>query len=301
MRVNIKNLSINQADSFLIMLEHEGRKINILLDGNRESIANEKILFDEITKLDQLDYIVITHIDNDHLGGIVKMLEADDTRKKLIDTKIIYNFVTEKNISFNQAKRFEKIIKSRKVIKSYTDCYESDDFLFFLSIEERKICNDIGSKNKIFITFLGPTKENANKVWENFDSGQKEKAELINENSIVFMLEAEDKRAVFTGDSNWNQVEKQIEEIFEGKNYTVDLIKIPHHGADHNNIGLEDFVKRHKCNKLLVTGKEPWDNEHPHKKIIENLRKNDTSGQLEIYSKVNLTPYFNTKEEPSEL
>lgn len=301
MKVNIKNLSVNQADSFLIMLEHKERKINILLDGNRESIANAKVIFDEISKLDQLDYIIVTHIDNDHLGGIVKILEADDAQKKLIDTKIIYNFVTEKNISFNQAKRFEKIIKSRKIIKSYTDCYEADDFLFFLSIEARKICNDIGSKNKIFITFLGPTKENANKVWENFDNGQEEKAELINENSIVFMLEAEDKRAIFTGDSNWCQVERQIEKIFDGEDYTVDLIKVPHHGADHNNIGLEDFVKRHKCNKLLVTGKEIWDHEHPHERIIENLQKNNTSGQLEIYSKVDLASYFKTKKETIEL
>lgn len=295
MVVRIKNLSEGQADCFLIIIENNSRQISILLDGNRESISNSQNLEKEISSLNALDYIIVTHIDNDHIGGILKLLETGGCKEKLAETKIIYNFVTQRNISFKQADRFEKIIKGRRVIKSYTNNYESDDFLFFLTKEDRKICNDIESSKKAFITFLSPTMENANKVWENFACGQDEKAELINENSIVFMLEAGGKRAIFAGDANWNLIEENIKEIFDGKRYTVDLIKIPHHGADHNNIGLENFVKSHKCNKLIITGKEIWDNEHPNIELIKELRDIGESS-LEIYSKINLIPYFNTKD-----
>lgn len=299
MKVIVKNLSVEQADSFLIILENNNSKISILLDGNRESMANKSNLLKAVYYLDQLDYIVITHIDNDHLGGILKMLEENGNDKKLANTKIVYNFVTQKNISFNQAKRFEKIIKGRSVIKSYGSKYDSDDFLYFLSINDRKICNDIESESKAFITFLSPTREGANKVWENFKDGQKEKAELINDNSIVFMLEAGKKRAIFAGDANWDKIEKQLEEVFDNdnENYVVDLIKVPHHGADHNNIGLENFVGKHNCKKLLVTGKAEWDHEHPDEELIKKLKASSITNKLEIYSKVDLTTYFKTKDE----
>lgn len=301
MKVIIRNLSVEQADSFLIMLENNNSKISILLDGNCENMANERILLCEVYDLDQLDYIVVTHIDNDHLGGILKVLEANGNDKKLANTKIVYNFVTQKNISFNQAKRFEKIIKGRSVIKSYGSKYDSDDFLYFLSINDRKICNDIESESKAFITFLSPTREGANKVWENFNDGQKENAELINDNSIVFMLEAGEKRAIFAGDANWDKIEKQLEKVFGNENYIVDLIKVPHHGADHNNIGLENFVAKHNCKKLLITGKTVWDHEHPDEELIKKLKALSTINQLEIYSKVNLTTYFEAKDEEIKL
>lgn len=301
MKITIRNLSVEQADSFLIILDNNKSKINILLDGNRESVVYENILLSAVSGLGQLDYIVVTHIDNDHLGGILKMLETNGNDKKLANTKIVYNFVTQKNISFNQAKRFEKIIRGRSVIKSYGSKYDSDDFLYFLSINDRKICNDIESESKAFITFLSPTREGANKVWENFNSGQKEKAELINDNSIVFMLEAGEKRAIFAGDANWDKIEKRLEEVFGDKKYIVDLIKIPHHGANHNNIGLKDFVEKHECKKLLVTGKREWDHKHPDEELIKKLKTFSATNQPEIYSKVDLSTYFETKDEEIKL
>ena len=250
----IKNLSDNQADCFIIILEHKDRKISILVDGNREGMKSCQMLHEEISKLEQLDYIVVSHIDNDHLGGILKYLESGIGKEKLSQTKIIYNYVTEKNISFNQAKRFEKIIKGRCVMKSYMEHYESDDFLYFLSKNERKICPDIDSSARAFFTFLSPTKEEANKVWENLKQGKNSQGELINENSIVFMLEMENKRAIFTGDANWDFIEARLKEIFEDAEYKVDFIKIPHHGAGHNNVGLKSYAEQHECKKFLLTG-----------------------------------------------
>ncbi|MDE7021509.1 MAG: MBL fold metallo-hydrolase, partial [Lachnospiraceae bacterium] len=87
----IKNLSDNQADCFIIILEHKDRKISILVDGNREGMKSCQMLHEEISKLEQLDYIVVSHIDNDHLGGILKYLESGIGKEKLSQTKIIYN------------------------------------------------------------------------------------------------------------------------------------------------------------------------------------------------------------------
>lgn len=150
----IKNLSNGQADCFLILLENiDGDKCSILIDGNREGGKSDSFcrIKDEIENLEKLDYIIITHIDNDHLGGILSLFKeySDNEIKQMKDTKLIYNYITKDKISYTQAKDFEKLIEGRQVIQSFKETYEKkNSMLKILTIAERNIATKSIKHNK---------------------------------------------------------------------------------------------------------------------------------------------------------
>ena len=80
MKFDIELLSKGQADCFLVFLENdEGDECSILIDGDygekrRPVLEN---IIGRISKLKRLDCIVVTHIDEDHLGGIFSLFENE--------------------------------------------------------------------------------------------------------------------------------------------------------------------------------------------------------------------------------
>lgn len=295
-KLTIKNLSRDQADCFLLVFEKDDNRITMLIDGNREGKPSVDRIQKELSSYDSLDYILVTHIDSDHLGGVLKLLESKVEKEKLEHTRIIYNYVTEVNVSFNQARRFEKIIKGREIIKSYNGGIDADDFLCFMSRGERAICQDIGSKHKIFFTFLGPDMEEANKVWSSYENGARERGTLINQYSIVFMIELGPYKFIFTGDAYWHEVQQRVDGLLKADD-TIHMIKIPHHGAKDYNVGMAEYIKVHNGEKVLVTGKQTWNHDKPDKEMIKDLAAAGNTNGLVVYSTVNLDPYFQTVTE----
>ena len=276
MSFTVWNLSENQADCFLIILERrDGEKITILVDGNKDISDYQKVkdLINE--KCDKLDFIVVTHVDNDHLGGVIKMLE-DAEWQQAKDTKIFYNHVAKGTVSYEQAETFERLTKGRTIISSYDDNLEKIGFMNILSEEDRRICPEIKNKEytEAFMTLIKPYHFDMNKVRNDckrvLNHEKKPNSALINRNSFVFLLEFEGKSAIFTGDANWKQIEITLNKILPS-NYSTDLIKIPHHGAEKNNIGLVDYAKLHNTKYFLVTGNKQWDECHPAKNLIKEI------------------------------
>lgn len=291
MKFDIINLSVNQADCFLIILEtNQNKRITILVDGNKKN-TNISDIKNEIYIFGKLDFIVVTHVDDDHLGGIIKLLN-DASNEVLKDTKIIYNHIVKKIISYKQAKQFEDIIEGRDIINSYKNSYDSYEFMDILSMEDRKLCVDIGIEDRAFLTFINPEGADINKVYNNCKkvlSGEKkrENSKLINRNSIVFMLEFNDKKALFTGDSTWKYIQKSLDSIFlKDEENDINLIKIPHHGAYDNNIGLSDYAQKHKTEKFLVTGGQEWDKNHPSEKLILEIKDKCNNAKINTFVEI---------------
>jgi ribonuclease BN (tRNA processing enzyme) len=277
MKFDIINLSVNQADCFLIILEtNQNKRITILVDGNKEN-SDMSHIRNEIGQYGKLDFIVVTHVDDDHLGGIIQLLN-DESNEVVKDTKIIYNHVVKKIISYKQAKQFENLIKGRDIINSYKSSYDSYEFMDILSMEDRMLCVDVGIEDRAFLTLINPSGADISKVHNDCEKvlGNKKKSEnkkLVNRNSIVFMIEFNDKKALFTGDSTWKYIQKSLDIILrKDEEYEMNLIKIPHHGAYDNNIGLSDYAQNHNTEKFLVTGNQEWDKNHPSEKLILELK-----------------------------
>ena len=113
---------------------------------------------------------------------------------------------------------------------------------------------------------------------------------LINKNSIVFLLEYTDKCILFAGDCEMKEI---IEEVDQLKNMVqeeyrkIDLIKISHHGAFHNNSGLPKFAGNHKCIQYLVTGKETWNGVHPSKDLLKKI-VDEVDEDIDVFTHVKI-------------
>ena len=331
MKFEIKNLSDEQADCFLILLENDkGDTCSILVDANKKNQKNEclKKIVKELKRIKSLDYILVTHVDDDHLGGILKLLDEEKNiyyKDKLSKTVVIYNCITRGNISYRQAEVFEKLKQTKNVITSYQESYpKQPGMLRFLSIKSRKTKGDWYNKLTADLTFLGPDKKGVNAIVEDYANYKlvqghggkpKENSELINRYSITFLLEFAGKRVLFLGDTYLEEVvskyddicqtdkkkltateELEIKELEEKVQSTIviNLIKIPHHGAKDNNRELGAFAKKYNCKTCILTGKQQWDNKHPHSELIKNLYENSVT---KIYTEIDLAQVKTDKDE----
>lgn len=301
MSFTVLNLSENQADCFLIILENSAKEqITILVDGNKEYSDYQKVQKTIDNTCKKLDFIVVSHVDDDHLGGIIKMLE-DDNWESAKDSKILYNHVAKGSVNYEQAKTFEELIKGRTIISSYADDYPGGcGFLEILSETDRKLCREMEkNKNaKAYLTLIKPKNFNLDKVRADckrvLAHEKNANAKLINRNSLVFLLEFEGKSAIFTGDANWKQIEKKLGKILP-PNYIMNMIKIPHHGAMAENMELTTYANTHGTKYFLVTGKEQWDNSHPNKKLIIEISQK--CPEADIYTLVEGIPGKNIRVE----
>ena len=92
----------NDGDSFLLNFN----EVNFLIDGgyvNTYKNFIKKDLFKLDRKNDKLDYLIITHIDQDHISGINKFLEENNQYSLIKVNNVWHNSLKHLSI-----KRFEK-------------------------------------------------------------------------------------------------------------------------------------------------------------------------------------------------
>lgn len=254
----INNLSNGQDDFFLIEIKREEkRSINIVIDGGNSG----KKCYDMFDKLsvEHIDYIVLTHIDNDHIQGLLKILNNNIDKYK--DFIIVYNKFTEGMISYKQAEKFENLIGSHEIIVSYKDYQQSRGEIIFLSVEQRKKLQH--TNDEIIITFLSPTKDkvknlyNYYRYYKNKGGLKSDNSEIINRSSIMFLLEYKETSVLMTGDGYISDIMPYINELVGDKTLhsikKLELIKIPHHGSKSNNLDLEQLLEKIKCDKFIIT------------------------------------------------
>lgn len=88
----IDMLAADGGDCFLIMAEN----INILIDGG-DAGTYHRVLKRKLQELDRqgkcIDLLVVTHIDNDHIGGILELLKENgsDSDSKIIKIRNIWH------------------------------------------------------------------------------------------------------------------------------------------------------------------------------------------------------------------
>jgi len=99
----------------------------------------------------------------------------------------------------------------------------------------------------------------------------KENSKLIKENSIVFLLEYNDKAVLFTGDANIKDINEKL--ITFNCLSTIKLIKIPHHGTGKNNLFLCDLAKKYICREFILTVDNAWDKLHPDESVISSRNR----------------------------
>jgi beta-lactamase superfamily II metal-dependent hydrolase len=292
MSLRIKPLQAFEGDSLLLSFDDNGTTRNILIDGGPGNTYSKppKALKNEIEQIkgrgDSIDLLVITHIDDDHIGGIIRVF-GDNPKPDII-----------KKVWFNSGELISNFFKT-EVDKSRENSLDLkgdrdlsikqgitlENFLKKMTCWEQKVIHSGDKVVRFFdsqITILSPNEkglEELNKKWETeggkkYLSGDhsdykvpiselveksfKEDSSIPNESSISFLFEFQGKKILFLADSHPSVVAESLKKLgySPGKKLGLDLVKISHHSSRKNTSpGLLELIK---CNKYLIStnGKE---------------------------------------------
>ncbi len=110
--INLDILQAYSGDSFLLSFEAETKRYNVLIDSGIKNTYNHSLAerINEIPENEFIDLLIITHIDIDHIGGLLRYVEIET--KETIESKI-------KEIWFNSgiaiSKHFQEETSDREI------------------------------------------------------------------------------------------------------------------------------------------------------------------------------------------
>lgn len=260
----IKILQANHGDSLLIKFRGDDKKNhNILIDGGIYRTYNTTLRHEVeqiVSNGEFIDLVVITHIDEDHIGGIIRLVEA--INKDEFEYNPVQKFwfnsletiqqavsIPSTKISFIQGNTLASLLQR-------TGRWQNECITISSEIE------DIGGAK---LTILSPTIQELQileRDWEAFDEesstpigsqgndyqetieellkrshrGIIEDTSITNASSIALFFECMGKSALFLGDSHPSVVVRTLKELGKTKEnkLRVDCVKLSHHGSKGN-------------------------------------------------------------------
>ena len=316
MGIKFKFLRAGCGDSILISTD----TTNILIDGGLKDYSME--IEPHLRSIKKLDLVVLTHIDNDHICGLIDLVRDDNHNHKI--QELWFNAYAKMKISassneigFGQGIFFEKLLKE----KGLHEKHKSNIF-----VENSKKEFEI---NDIKIKLLSPTKNDLDKLIGEWDDKQiirpcnkeQDNGEIStssslddersmqylvknstygedksskNRSSIAFILEYQDKKYLFLGDAKIQVITKSLEELYgrdRDNPIEFEFIKLSHHGSKHNiNKKFLDVVKT----DTFVTLTNGYCHHHPDKATLALILTHEKRAE-KVKFLFNYRDYFKRK------
>ena len=193
-------IDVGQGDSTLI-LTPKGN--SILIDGGGSETGSfdvgEKILLPYLLDrgVTKIDYMMISHFDSDHVGGLFSILE---------NLRVEHVLISKQGKESENYKHFLEISKRKKIKVIYVEAGDR-----------------INIEKNMFFEILFPTR---NLISEN----------ILNNNSIVARLVYKNIKILFTGDIE-EIAEKELIKLYSKTNkLRADILKVAHHGSKSSTI-----------------------------------------------------------------
>lgn len=293
MGFNLKILQAGNGDCILIKDLMDGdKKINILIDGGvnhtyrRKNRKGELLKELELIKEESgsIDLLIVTHVDEDHIGGILKGFKENGLLSKLTK-KVWFNsgkIIFEKFDRTPDSSNFIHLVNNEGKEQGNTSIGQG--VTFESHIKKLKIWDEevilSGEVKKLFgatFTFISPTVEKLEKLlckWEkeaprSLTSSDKndynktleellqedkfqEDTSIHNGSSLAFIFEFEGKRILFLGDAHNNIILSELRKIIkDGQSNKFELVKLSHHGSEHNTS--PDFLDLIDCKEFIIS------------------------------------------------
>lgn len=331
--LTIKFLRVGCADGICIRFRgNDLQNHNIIVDGGVEkgNIYLEtlrKEIEEIVNRGEFIDLWIISHIDDDHIGGILRFIKdkALIQNVDLSKTSFWYNYSNydyytglrdKKFISVSQGIRLrdfllknthlvQKITNTNSPVQYYglkIDILSPDGARFERLIkkwekEEIKIRKKVASKPK-------SSKENDYRIKiEDFDlSSFKEDSSEENGSSIAFLLQFEQKKILFLSDSHPSIIVNRLNKLGFSKTnkLKLDLMQVPHHGSKHNiNNELLEMIE---CTNFVINADGYNIHNLPNKEaIVRIIKHSPQQPKIFITHKNNATTsIFNVDDNISE-
>lgn len=228
--------------------------IDIIVDGGdhfESTCRAVSDVFEKYTNDKVIDYMIITHPDSDHIGGLPYLF-------KTYQVNNVYKFADE---TFTT----QKFKNLKAAYDSEPNCNVYDIYKDVFS--ENKVSDILTISSDIYIKFI-----NTGFLQDKETNGR----------SIVFELFAYDTKVLMTGDADNGGSHTHLEESYMNQVGDIDILKVCHHGTENgttlaflNAVTPEVAVI---CNGNYLGNKHG----HPNKVCLDNLNK--FSKDLKIYT-----------------
>jgi beta-lactamase superfamily II metal-dependent hydrolase len=275
MGVIVRILKANHGDCILVSHEGPLSTFNILIDGGpsmafkhglrqRHKGALCKVLDDLKEKGQHVDLVILTHIDDDHINGLIKAFEDTEYLPQLVKAiwfnssrLITHHFkvteISENNIlladdspltSVQQGKDLEKLLDEIQCVRAPLimagQVYNVGPFTLKVLSPERSQLERLLHKWPTEVE-SGATSSHDNdydlslsEIWaeDKFISDPS----IYNGSSIAFLLESDGRKMLFLGDAHDQIVAGNIRALgySDTNKLKLDLVKISHHGSQYN-------------------------------------------------------------------
>lgn len=308
----VKMLPAEHGDCILITYGDERKPNRILIDGGTSKTYSAIKKEIEKIPLDQRNFqlLVVTHVDTDHILGVLELLEADelnvsfqdiwfngyphlDGSKFRIDLdkygprdgERLSSFLVKQEIPWNKAFNSKSIFTSpqegipQKILEGglkVSIVSPSEDKLEELKPVWRKACRKAGLIPGEAIPPLPPIPPDVERYGPfNLDklanSPFDDDESESNGSSIGLLIEYKDKRILLTGDAHADVLRDSIQKLKgQSQKLRLDAFKVPHHGS-RANISKE-LLQDIDCKKYLIsTNGHRF--KHPHREAIARIIK----------------------------
>ena len=240
-------VDVGQGDAIYL----EFSDINMLVDCGPKTGAEKLKNFLNEREVTQLDYLVYTHADEDHIGGGKDIFTS-------YEVKTLYR---PKVLSSSEVELFGNVNEYNvKDTKSYDEsimcAYQEEGCVIKYSFEYETI-----SGEGYNIKFLSPNQDNYSES---------------NDYSAVILVEVNGKKILLQGDAEEN-VENRLLSAY-GNCLDVDILKVSHHGS--KTASSKAFLQMLTPEYAFISvGENQWG--MPNTKVLENL---ELAGTKEIYN-----------------
>ena len=279
-------MDVGQGDSILILFP-DGKDMLIDCGTTRGGSWDDVDEYmDNYVTDGQLDYLMLTHTDSDHVGYMPEVLEKYD-----VDTVFMPNVLSEPSGTQSSDKlqaEIDALDQSKVGMFTDEDTVSSNAYAEFfiaalsepnceivLNVDPDEDTNSIvitdGTKLSdgtydgatYMLTFYCPTEE----YYATTDLSD---AMDLNAVSPVGILEYNDVRIVLTGDSN--EINEPIVAERLG-NIDCDVLKVAHHGSESSS--LDVFLDAVDCEFAVISCGEGNNHDHPRQEALDRLIEDD--------------------------
>ena len=294
-------LKAHHGDAIIIKtFNASGIPFNIVVDGGTAKTYDE-VLKKELASLTTIDVLVLTHIDSDHIAGLIKFLKnpffkPEKIKQYWINSSNIKFLVSGNSISYNQAKTFEEFLITKGKLKDKwsEDIYlgkcpalplgisveilsPTADVLYELYEKWPDLSEEYTKKLKdVFISTVAVSQIAKGTLEDlasaDFSPEKTIMGDLLNSSSIAFVLKVPDLAILLLGDSHPELIRNS--KVFNGystdNKLKVDFVKVSHHGSLNNT--LNDVLDMIDCDKFIIsTNGGSSDNKHPDRETIARI------------------------------
>lgn len=311
MTIKINVLKASHGDSIVVTVENDLSVFRLLIDGGpRKCFQTQKgairkagplknVLDDFVSKNVKFDMTILTHVDDDHIAGLLAACQSE-----------IYRPVVAQNFVFNSGRvisselRVEFDISTATKVPIYTDKLTSiaqgvdlDELLYKVDEPIRTVC--VAGNSLDFpggaITILSPELSQLETLLSKWDretslpltsSGAGDYGLFLSEiiandrfvedtsvhniSSIAFLLKTATSSALFLGDAIPSVICRTLRRLgySETNSLNADICKLSHHGSKANTS--QELISLVNCKKYIVStdGKK---HNHPNKTTLARL------------------------------